>query len=172
MVNRVGKVPKDKLCVQEIGLRNDQVPLFLKLICEFLKMMLPVEAQEATNFGNNREAIWQNASAGPASSLVSIALSQPQVNSHVVMTHLQLTTSLLLMSGLGIKLQKVFTHLFDNLVSGLFFSICTHSFPHIFNLDLFYLYRNLPTSPSLETFNQDSRTFKIVLLNKQGNSFY
>ncbi|KAK6636122.1 hypothetical protein RUM43_009774 [Polyplax serrata] len=115
MVNRVGKVPKDKLCVQEIGLRNDQVPLFLKLICEFLKMMLPVEAQEATNFGNNREAIWQNASAGPASSLVSIALSQPQVNSHVVMTYLQLTTSLLLMSGLGIKLQKVFTHLFDSL---------------------------------------------------------
>lgn len=117
MINKIGKVPKDKLCVQEIGLGSDQVPLFLKLIGDYLKMMLPVEMNENQDLGINRETIWQNGSTAPSSSLVSIALAQPMINSHIVMLLLQLTTSLLLMSGLNIKMQKLFINLFDNMVS-------------------------------------------------------
>lgn len=120
LLNKIGKVPKEKLCVQELNLTHLQVPIFLKLITEFLNVMLESSFHKESDLLVNHEGIWENKLTATTPSLVSLALSQPMVNDDLLLLHYQLSVTLYIISALNIRLPKIFNSLFDSVVSSQF----------------------------------------------------
>ncbi|KAL0267477.1 UNVERIFIED_CONTAM: hypothetical protein PYX00_009733 [Menopon gallinae] len=113
LINKAGKVPREKLCFQDVQLTNIQVLVFLKFSTEMLYIMLETGTSEKKTFIYNQEGIWQNEPIGNCQSLVNLALSQPKVNEELLLLHYQLSLCLHMMAELNIKFPKMFSTLFD-----------------------------------------------------------
>lgn len=117
LINKVGKVPNERLCIQESNLNHLQIPIILKYITQFLNIMIESSIDKEGNFISNQEVIWQNEVTGVTPSLVSLALSQPVANEDLLLLHYQLSVSLYIIAALNVRYPKVFSTLFDNSVS-------------------------------------------------------
>lgn len=121
LINKVGKLPKERLCKQDTGLSDDQITLFLTICSDFLDKFIDV-TQESYQVAKTKlqfENIWEN---GGSWSLVELAAQQKEVNFDLLHLHYQLILVLQLMATFSIKHTKPVTTLFECFVGNLFFT--------------------------------------------------
>lgn len=120
LINKVGKVPKDRLCKQETGLTDYQMSLFLDILNKFLDSFMQTAIQ---SFRTSKpqlifENIWENG----GQPLVELAVQQKLLNFELLHIHYQLSLVLLMMITFSIKYTKPINNLFEASVVNLFFT--------------------------------------------------
>lgn len=120
LINKVGKLPKERLCKQDIGLADYQICKFLSICSDFLDKFIDV-TQESCHVGTvtlQTENIWDNGGR----SLVELAVQQKQVNFDLLHLHYQLILVLQLTTTFSIELTKPVNSLFEASMVNLFFT--------------------------------------------------
>lgn len=111
LLNKVGKLPKERLCKQDTGLSDYQITLFLTISSDFLKDF--IEATEESHQNNkiqlHFENIWEN---GPQA-LVELAIQQREVCFESLHLHYQLILVLQLIATFPVKCSKPVNSLFE-----------------------------------------------------------
>ncbi|XP_056636903.1 rab3 GTPase-activating protein non-catalytic subunit [Diorhabda sublineata] len=120
LINKVGKVPKERLCKQETGLTDYQMSLFSNILNKFLDsfMQTAIQSQRVSKAQLNFENIWDNG----GQPLVELAVQQKLVNFELLHVHYQLSLVLLMIITFSIKYSKPINNLFDTSVGNLFFT--------------------------------------------------
>lgn len=110
LINKVGKLPKAKLCQQDTRLTDTQIIEFLEISCKFLDDFMDT-AQKCFNLKKatlQYEPIFENG----GQPLTELALQQNPVNYDLLHVHYQLSLALLLMATFEVKHSKPITNLF------------------------------------------------------------
>ncbi|XP_021378713.1 rab3 GTPase-activating protein non-catalytic subunit-like isoform X1 [Mizuhopecten yessoensis] len=143
LMEKVGKVPKDRLCRKEVGLTEGSMAGFVGSVCDLLDIIM--ESCSTPDFGANCEAnevpvfniehLWQDV-RGPAS-LVELAIDQKSTNYGLLRLHYQLAVMMHAMLVFGMKSVKVLS-LFDSKgKSSLFLDLHQHPLLPSQNIDAF-----------------------------------
>jgi hypothetical protein len=119
LINKVGKLPKERLCKQDTGLTDYQVTIFVGVTTNFLDTYMDAVQQ---SYGIDKpvlhfEPIWEN---GPQP-LVEFALRQPPINYDLLHLHYQLSLTLQMITAFSIKHSKPLNNLFESYMAALFF---------------------------------------------------
>ncbi|KAK5645471.1 hypothetical protein RI129_006771 [Pyrocoelia pectoralis] len=120
LINKVGKLPKEKLCKQDTGLNDFQINLFINICTHFLDNFLEV-VQQSYNSEKTRlqyESIWDNG----GQPLAELALQQNYINYDLLHAHFQLTLTIQMITTFTIKHAKPVNNLYDGEVISLFFT--------------------------------------------------
>ncbi|XP_028137857.2 rab3 GTPase-activating protein non-catalytic subunit [Diabrotica virgifera virgifera] len=120
LINKVGKLPKERLCRQDTGLTDYQMSVFLSLSTEFLDSFMET-VKDTDNIPKpvlNYENIWDNG----GKPLVELAVQQKIVNFELLHLHYQLSLILLMITTFSIKHTKPINNLFEASVVNLFFT--------------------------------------------------
>lgn len=120
LINKVGKLPKERLCKQDTGLSDCQISLFLSISSDFLDKFIDVtqESYQASDTTLQFENIWDNG-GWP---LIELAAQQKDVNFDLLHLHYQLILVLQLIATFSIKHTKPVNNLFEASVVNLFFT--------------------------------------------------
>lgn len=120
LINKVGKLPKERLCKQDTGLTDFQISLFLSISSDFLDKFIDVtqESYQTTDTTLQFENVWDNG-GWP---LIELAAQQKEVNFDLLHLHYQLILVLQLISTFSIKHTKPVNNLFEASVVNLFFT--------------------------------------------------
>ncbi|XP_034944441.1 rab3 GTPase-activating protein non-catalytic subunit [Chelonus insularis] len=122
LINKIGKLPKERLCCQEIGLSDIQTTEFLRQCVLFLDIFLDAEVlEEDINVKIKSEELWEGFPAGPQA-FAATAVEQTPAGFDLVMLHLQLAYVLHMMAHFSLKSPKPMTNLFESVTSRYFFS--------------------------------------------------
>lgn len=110
LMEKVGKIPKDRLTRKEIGISEGKMVDFMEAVTEFLDILMEAncEANEVPVF--NIEPLWQDI-RGPTS-LVELAVEQKTTNYGLIHHHYHLSVIMLAVLTFNIKSVKVIS-LFD-----------------------------------------------------------
>uniref|UniRef100_A0A182NQE9 Rab3 GTPase-activating protein regulatory subunit n=1 Tax=Anopheles dirus TaxID=7168 RepID=A0A182NQE9_9DIPT len=117
LVNKVGRLPKEKLCLQDIGISDALVPQFLECCLEFFD-------QFAGSIDHDKlelrfEDLLQD---GPVP-LTTLATQQTSANMALLRLHQELTTVLLILTSFNVRYtNKPIQQLFDGMSNQAFFS--------------------------------------------------
>ncbi|XP_049285580.1 rab3 GTPase-activating protein regulatory subunit isoform X1 [Anopheles funestus] len=117
LVNKVGRLPKEKLCLQDIGISDALVPQFLECCLEFFE-------QFAGSIDHDKlelrfEDLLQD---GPVP-LTTLATQQSSANMALLRLHQELTTVLLVLTSFHVRYaNKPIQQLFDGMSNQAFFS--------------------------------------------------
>uniref|UniRef100_A0A182VWH5 Rab3-GAP regulatory subunit N-terminal domain-containing protein n=1 Tax=Anopheles minimus TaxID=112268 RepID=A0A182VWH5_9DIPT len=117
LVNKVGRLPKEKLCLQDIGISDALVPQFLECCLEFFD-------QFAGSIDHDKlelrfEDLLQE---GPVP-LTTLATQQSSANMALLRLHQELTTVLLVLTSFHVRYaNKPIQQLFDGMANQAFFS--------------------------------------------------
>uniref|UniRef100_A0A182ILN3 Rab3-GAP regulatory subunit N-terminal domain-containing protein n=1 Tax=Anopheles atroparvus TaxID=41427 RepID=A0A182ILN3_ANOAO len=117
LVNKVGRLPKEKLCLQDIGISDALVPQFLECCLEFFD-------QFAGSIDHDKielrfEDLLQE---GPVP-LTVLATQQNSANMALLRLHQELTTALLILTSFSVRhASKPIQQLFDGMANQAFFS--------------------------------------------------
>uniref|UniRef100_A0A182SZI8 Rab3GAP regulatory subunit C-terminal domain-containing protein n=1 Tax=Anopheles maculatus TaxID=74869 RepID=A0A182SZI8_9DIPT len=117
LVNKVGRLPKEKLCLQDIGISDALVPQFLECCLEFFD-------QFAGSIDHDKlelrfEDLLQD---GPVP-LTTLATQQSSANMALLKLHQELTTVLLILTSFNVRYaNKPIQQLFDGMSNQAFFS--------------------------------------------------
>ncbi|XP_058130083.1 rab3 GTPase-activating protein non-catalytic subunit [Anopheles ziemanni] len=117
LVNKVGRLPKEKLCLQDIGISDALVPQFLECCLEFFD-------QFAGSIDHDKlelrfEDLLQE---GPVP-LTVLATQQNSANMALLRLHQELTTTLLILTSFSVRYaNKPIQQLFDGMANQAFFS--------------------------------------------------
>uniref|UniRef100_A0A182Q7S3 Rab3-GAP regulatory subunit N-terminal domain-containing protein n=1 Tax=Anopheles farauti TaxID=69004 RepID=A0A182Q7S3_9DIPT len=117
LVNKVGRLPKEKLCLQDIGISDALVPQFLECCLEFFD-------QFAGSIDHDKlelrfEDLLQE---GPVP-LTTLATQQTSANMALLRLHQELTTVLLILTSFNVRYtNKPIQQLFDGMSNQAFFS--------------------------------------------------
>ncbi|XP_058058516.1 rab3 GTPase-activating protein non-catalytic subunit [Anopheles bellator] len=117
LVNKVGRLPKEKLCLQDIGISDSLVPQFLECCLEFFD-------QFAGSIDHDKlelrfEEILQE---GPVP-LTALAVQQNSANMALLRLHQELTTVLLVLTSFNVRYaNKPIQQLFDGMANQAFFT--------------------------------------------------
>ncbi|KAJ8942197.1 hypothetical protein NQ318_021084 [Aromia moschata] len=114
LINKVGKLPKERLCRQATGLSDYQISLFIGISTEFLDSFIDV-AQLSYDAPQN---IWDNG----GQPLVALAAQQKEVNYDLLHLHYQLSTVLQMITTFSVKHVKPVNNLFEASVVNLLFT--------------------------------------------------
>ena len=119
LINKVGKLPKERLCKQDTGLSDYQVAIFLGITTNFLDTYMDAVQQ---SYGIVKpvlqfEQVWEN---GPQP-LVELALQQNAINYDLLHLHYQLSLTLQMITAFSIKHSKPLNNLFESYMLSLFF---------------------------------------------------
>ncbi|KAG5866224.1 hypothetical protein JTB14_033440 [Gonioctena quinquepunctata] len=120
LINKVGKLPKERLCKQDTGLSDYQISLFVGISTEFLDSFLEI-TQESYKIPKSLlkfENIWENG----GQPLVELAVLQREVNYDLLHSHYQLSLVLQMITTFSIKYTKPIHNLFDATIANLFFT--------------------------------------------------
>lgn len=119
LINKVGKLPKERLCKQDTGLSDSQITTFLNISCDFMESFMDITAEgyQFSIVNIQFENIWDNGSQ----SLVELAAHQKEVNFDLLHLHYQLTIVLQLIATFLIKHTKPINTLFEASIVNLFF---------------------------------------------------
>ncbi|CAG9859930.1 unnamed protein product [Phyllotreta striolata] len=120
LINKVGKLPKERLCRQDTGLTDYQLSLFLSISTDFLDSFMET-ARACVNVPKEPikfENIWENG----GKPLVELAMEQRDVNFELLFLHHQLCLILLMTTTFTIKQSKPINNLFDPSIVNLFFT--------------------------------------------------
>lgn len=119
LIDRVGKVPKLALCMQDTGLSDVQIPAFLKICAGYLDTFTDV-VQEMYNVPKTPlkfEPLWENG----GQPLAEMAVQQTNINYDLLLAHYTLSLVFHMLSEFNIKAQKAIQNLFDIAVIKVFF---------------------------------------------------
>lgn len=116
LINKWGRLPKERLCHQDIGLSDFLVPEFLDLCRTFLKHFTTSIHSEKIDL--RFEELLQD---GPVP-LTLLALQQNSVNSDLLRLHRELAEMLFLIASLGIRYPKPIQSQFDAMSNEIFFT--------------------------------------------------
>lgn len=121
LMNKLGKLPKERLCLQDVGLSDTQLVTFLQLCVTFLDIFLDAEVMEAEKSSVVKsEEIWEGHPVGPQP-FAALAISQTPAWYDLVMLHLQLANVLHMMAHFNLKVVKPLNNLFDSVSHPYFF---------------------------------------------------
>lgn len=120
LINKVGKLPKERLCQQDTGLSDYQISLFIRICTGFLDSFIDV-AQLSYNAPKTVlqfENIWENG----GQPLVELAAQQREVNYNLLHLHYQLSLVLHMITTFSIKHTKPVNNLFEASTVNLLFT--------------------------------------------------
>lgn len=116
LINKLGKLPKERLCSQDVGLSDLQTTIFLEHCVSFLDIFLDAEVlEEDKNAVVKAEELWEG-HAGPQA-FAALAINQIPGSYDLILLHLQLGYVLHMIAFFGIKFLKPMTSLFESVVS-------------------------------------------------------
>lgn len=120
VINKVGKLPKERLCRQDTGLSDYQINLFINICSDFFDtfMNLIHECYNIEKIQLKFEPFWENGNEP----LVALALHQNEINFDLLHLHYQLSLCIQMIVTFAIKHQKFVSNLFDMSVLSLFFT--------------------------------------------------
>lgn len=120
LINKVGKLPKEKLCKQDTGLTDFQISTFITICTSFLDNFLEVVQQSynSEKIRINYESIWDNG----GQPLAELALQQTYINYDLLHAHYQLSLTIQMITTFTIKHAKPVNNLYDSAVISLFFT--------------------------------------------------
>ncbi|XP_051155116.1 rab3 GTPase-activating protein non-catalytic subunit [Leptopilina boulardi] len=125
LMNKLGKLPKERLCVQDIGISDIQLTKFLDHCVTFFDIFLDAEVVEAENRSIvQSEELWEGCPSGPQP-FAALAISQPFAWYDLIMLHLQLANVLVMMAHFNLKVTKPVNNLFDSIAQRYFFQNIT-----------------------------------------------
>uniref|UniRef100_A0A182K6M7 Rab3-GAP regulatory subunit N-terminal domain-containing protein n=1 Tax=Anopheles christyi TaxID=43041 RepID=A0A182K6M7_9DIPT len=117
LVNKVGRLPKEKLCLQDIGISDALVPQFLECCLEFFDQF--GGSLDHDKLEQRFEDLLQE---GPVP-LTTLATQQSSANMALVRLHQELTTVLLILTSFSVRYaNKPIQQLFDGMSNQAFFS--------------------------------------------------
>ncbi|KAL3269924.1 hypothetical protein HHI36_008981 [Cryptolaemus montrouzieri] len=119
LLNKVGKVPKERLCIQDTGLTDLQLPMFITICTEFLDTFSDI-VQEMYNVPKkqlNFEPLWENG----GQPLAELAVQQTNINYELLLVHYQLSLVFQMLCTFSIKSIKPINNLFDSEVISVLF---------------------------------------------------
>ncbi|XP_043278054.1 rab3 GTPase-activating protein non-catalytic subunit isoform X2 [Venturia canescens] len=125
LMNKLGKLPKERLCMQDTGLSDIQLTVMLQHCVTFLDIFLDAEImEEERNCTVKFEEIWESHDVGPQA-FATLAISQTPAWYELILLHLQLANVLHMMAHFNIKLMKPMNNLFETVTSRHFFQDIT-----------------------------------------------
>ncbi|XP_058803180.1 rab3 GTPase-activating protein non-catalytic subunit isoform X2 [Phymastichus coffea] len=121
LINKLGKLPKERLCMQDLGLSTMQVITFLQHCTMFLEIFLDAEVIEEENcYFVRAEELWEGHPPGPRPFAV-LAISQALACYDLLLLHLQLVNVLHMIAYFNLKIPKPINNLFDSMAHQYFF---------------------------------------------------
>ncbi|XP_014218423.1 rab3 GTPase-activating protein regulatory subunit isoform X2 [Copidosoma floridanum] len=121
LINKSGKLPKERLCMQDVGLSDVQLTSFLKHCVTFLDFFLEAEALEDENCSFIKsEELWEGHSNGPLP-FALLAVTQSPASYDLIILHFQLASVLHMIAHFNLKVQKPLNNLFDSSINQYFF---------------------------------------------------
>ncbi|KAG7206612.1 hypothetical protein KM043_000293 [Ampulex compressa] len=125
LISKLGKLPKERLCAQEVGLSDVQVVSFLQQCVEFLEIFLDSEVLEAGKCSSVKfEELWEGQAPGPQPFAI-LAVTQSPAWYDLVMLHVQLANVLYMTAYFNLKVPKPLNNLFESVVQPYFFQDLT-----------------------------------------------
>ncbi|XP_012144641.2 rab3 GTPase activating protein [Megachile rotundata] len=125
LINKLGKLPKERLCLQEIGLSDVQTISFLQHCVAFLEIFVDSEVLEAEDIAIIKsEELWEGCTSGPQP-FAALAISQAPAWYDLIMLHVQLANVLYMMAHFNLKVTKPLNNLFESVVQPYFFQTMT-----------------------------------------------
>lgn len=111
LVNKVGKPPKERLCVQDVGLGDVEMVKFLEIATEYLGNFFKWSSTTCTVEKRKIqfEKIWQDSSL----SLVEMAQEAKKVNVDILSLNYQISCTIYYMCHFGLKVTKPLNNLYD-----------------------------------------------------------
>ncbi|XP_017784588.1 PREDICTED: rab3 GTPase-activating protein regulatory subunit [Nicrophorus vespilloides] len=123
LINKVGKLPTERLCRQDTDLTDYQITLFMETCSEFFDSFMEALC-DSCNYQKptlKYEAIWENGNNNLP--LTELALGQSGcINYDLLHLHFQLTTCIHMMTVFTVKHSKIISNMFDASVSSHLFS--------------------------------------------------
>ncbi|EFN79470.1 Rab3 GTPase-activating protein non-catalytic subunit [Harpegnathos saltator] len=125
LMNKLGKLPKERLCMQDIGLSDIQVTTFLQHSITFLDIFLDAEILERSDSAMIKfEELWEGHPSGPQP-FATLAISQTPAWYELILLHVQVVNILYIMACLNLKMLKPLNNLFESVVQPYFFQDIT-----------------------------------------------
>ncbi|XP_058455184.1 rab3 GTPase-activating protein non-catalytic subunit isoform X2 [Malaya genurostris] len=124
LVNKVGRLPKEKLCLQDIGISDALVPQFLESCLEFFDHFS--QSIDHDKLELRFEELLQD---GPIP-LTVLAVQQNAANMALLKLHHELTTVLLILTSFNVKYQKPIQQFFDGMSNQSFFAEINRQLPY------------------------------------------
>jgi hypothetical protein len=124
LINKTGRLPKEKLCFQDIGVSDTLVPEFLEITVFFMDQFMG-----SVNYPKVQmkfEEILQESTA----SLVELVLQQNRANLDLLKLHYEMFLALELISFFNIKYPKPVQSLFDEIANESFFCEVNKASPY------------------------------------------
>lgn len=111
LISKVGKLPREKLCQQNIGLSDSQLLKYLEIAYDFFDVFLcsALSSGESQEIVLKFEPIWEESSLA----LTELTLANSKVNIDVLQVHYQLCAAIYYQSYLGTNYWKHLNYLFD-----------------------------------------------------------
>lgn len=125
LINEFGRLPKENMCVQEVGLSDVQAVTFLQNCVMFFEIFIDSEVFEAgeTSIVKSEE-LWDGCTSGPQP-FAALAISQAPAWYDLLLLHLQLANVLYMMAHFNLKLVKPLETLFESVEQPCFFQTIT-----------------------------------------------
>ncbi|KAJ4428920.1 hypothetical protein ANN_25916 [Periplaneta americana] len=127
LFQKVGKVPKERLCRQDIGISDLEMPLFLDTCMVFLDTFMEASLMSVAHTPmdiSRYEELWNCGVSGPPP-LVELAMAQPAVNYELLHLHYQLAMALHMLAFFSMRFPKPISSLFDNVGQAALFADLT-----------------------------------------------
>ncbi|KAL6256765.1 hypothetical protein P5V15_011702 [Pogonomyrmex californicus] len=125
LMNKLGKLPKERLCMQEVGLSDIQVTTFLQHCVSFLDIFIDAEILERGDCAIIKsEELWDGHLDGPQP-FAALAVSQAPAWYDLILLHVQVTNVLYMMACLNLKMLKPLNNLFESVVQPYLFQDIT-----------------------------------------------
>ncbi|KYQ51818.1 Rab3 GTPase-activating protein non-catalytic subunit [Trachymyrmex zeteki] len=136
LMNKLGKLPKERLCMQDIGLSDIQVTTFLQHCVTFLDIFIDkllrnkfyCGAAEILEQGDKvvikSEELWDGHFGGPQP-FATLAVSQTPAWYDLILLHVQVANVLYMMAYLNLKILKPLNNLFESVVQPYLFQDIT-----------------------------------------------
>ncbi|XP_071637599.1 rab3 GTPase-activating protein non-catalytic subunit isoform X3 [Temnothorax longispinosus] len=125
LMNKLGKLPKERLCMQDIGLSDIQVTTFLQHCVTFLDIFIDAEILERGDDAVIKsEELWDGHVGGPQP-FAALAVSQTPAWYDLILLHVQVANVLYMMACLNLKMLKPLNNLFESVVQPYLFQDIT-----------------------------------------------
>lgn len=119
LINKTGRLPKEKLCLQNTMIPDFLMPQFLEQTLNFIDHFR--SCTNYTKFEFKCEEILKQGSSAPSLSLCEMVLQQPRGNVPLLNLHYEMVKVLELIAFLNIKYTKPMHSLFDDVSNEAFF---------------------------------------------------
>lgn len=128
LINKTGRLPKEKLCLQNTMIPDFLIPQFLEQTILFLEHFR--DSNNYTKFEFKCEEILTQGSSSQPMSLCELILQQPRGNLTLLKLHHEMVQVLELIAFLNIKYTKPMSSLFDEVSNEAFFMDINKQLPY------------------------------------------